>query len=219
MPYAVDNDYFQQRSREVEADRAKLLSELHLDAERPVILYASKLISRKRCADLLEAYKRLSVGTRMERYPYLVIVGDGAERASLEAQAAGSGLIDVRFCGFRNQSELPAFFALATVFVLPSEHEPWGLIVNEVMNAGRAVIVSDETGCQPDLITDGVEGVVFHTGDVAALTDSLRRILAIPETSAVMGQRALERIRNWNFEQDVRGLRQAIATVTHKISA
>jgi glycosyltransferase involved in cell wall biosynthesis len=154
----------------------------------------------------------------MERHPYLVIVGDGAERASLEAQAAASGLTDVRFCGFRNQSELPAFFALATVFVLPSEREPWGLIVNEVMNAGRPVIVSDETGCQPDLITDGVEGVVFRTGDIDGLTDALRRVLLTAETSAAMGQRALERIRNWNFEQDVRGLRQAISAVTHKLT-
>ena len=218
MPYAVDNNYFEERSRESKVHRAELLSELQLNSERPVILYAAKLTSRKRCGDLLEAYKRLSAKPRMERHPYLVIVGDGAERASLEAQAAASGLTDIRFCGFRNQSELPAFFELATVFVLPSEREPWGLIVNEVMNAGRPVIISDETGCQPDLITDGVEGVVFRTGDIEGLTDALRRVLLTAETSAAMGQRALERIRNWNFEQDVRGLRQAISAVTHKLT-
>jgi glycosyltransferase involved in cell wall biosynthesis len=50
---------------------------------------------------------------------------------------------------------------MATVFVLPSRHEPWGLIVNEVMNAGRAVIVSDDVGSQADLVEDGVEGCVF----------------------------------------------------------
>ncbi len=217
MPYAVDNAYFQQRSRESLSRRAQLLDELKLDAGRPVILFASKLQRRKRCEDLLEAYTRLSLGAGIEPHPYLVIVGDGEERAALEAQAKASGSNGIRFCGFRNQSELPRFFDLATVFVLPSRHEPWGLIVNEVMNAGRAVIVSDEVGCQPDLITDGVEGCVFPAGNVEALTGALRRVLATPETAILMGQRGLERIQQWSFEEDIRGLRQAIAHATRKI--
>jgi glycosyltransferase involved in cell wall biosynthesis len=219
MPYAVDNDYFQKQSQRARSGRGELLAELNLDASRPVILFASKLQSRKRCADLLEAYKNLSSGDGIEPNPYLVIVGDGEERAALERETAESKLNGVRFCGFRNQSELPRFFDIASVFVLPSRHEPWGLIVNEVMNAGRAVIVSDEVGCQPDLITDGVEGCIFPAGDVAALTAALRRVLATPETAARMGQWGLERIQTWSFEEDIRGLRQAIAGATRKITA
>lgn len=108
---------------------------------------------------------------------------------------------------------------MAAVFVLPSRHEPWGLIVNEVMNAGRAVIVSDEVGCQPDLVEDGIEGCVFPAGDVAALTDALRRVLATPETAEAMGRRGLAKVETWDFEADVRGLRRAIAQVTRKITA
>jgi glycosyltransferase involved in cell wall biosynthesis len=219
VPYAVDNEYFQRRSEEARQPREELRKELDLDPTRPVILFASKLQSRKRCADLLEAYKNLAPGPGIEPHPYLVIVGDGEERAALEKQATETGFSGIRFCGFRNQSELPGFFDIATVFVLPSRHEPWGLIVNEVMNAGRAVIVSDDVGCQPDLITDGVEGCVFPVGDVGALTAALRRVLATPETAAEMGQRGLERIRAWSFEEDIRSLRQAIAQVTRKIAA
>jgi glycosyltransferase involved in cell wall biosynthesis len=219
MPYAVDNDYFQSRCEEAREGRAALQKELKLDPTRPVILFASKLQSRKRCGDLIEAYKKLSLEPGMQSRPYLVIVGDGEERAALERQAADSGLDGIRFCGFRNQSELPRFFDMATVFVLPSRHEPWGLIVNEVMNAGRAVIVSDDVGCQPDLVEDGVEGYVFPAGDVAALTDALRRVLATPEGAIAMGQRGLVKIRRWDFEAGVRGLRHAIAQVTRKITA
>jgi glycosyltransferase involved in cell wall biosynthesis len=219
MPYAVDNGYFQQRSLEAEKRRTELLNELNLDPSRPVILFASKLQSRKRCEDLVAAYKNLSPGRGIEPHPYLVIVGDGEERAALERQAAASGFDGIRFCGFRNQSELPRFFDIASVFVLPSRHEPWGLIVNEVMNAGRAVIVSDDVGCQPDLITDGVEGCIFPVGDVEALSGALRRVLAAPETAVLMGQRGLQRIRAWSFEEDIRGLRRAIAEVTRKIPA
>jgi glycosyltransferase involved in cell wall biosynthesis len=219
MPYAVDNDYFQQRSRIASEQRHELLNELNLDPTRPVILFASKLQKRKRCEDLLEAYKKLSPAPGIEPHPYLVIVGDGEERAALERQAAETGFSGIRFCGFRNQSELPRFFDIATVFVLPSRHEPWGLIVNEVMNAGRAVILSDDCGCQPDLITDGIEGCVFPVGDVDALASALQRVLITPETAAQMGQRGLERINHWSFEQDIQSLRQALAYTTHKITA
>jgi glycosyltransferase involved in cell wall biosynthesis len=219
MPYAVDNHYFQQRSLEARATQDDLRRELGLEAGRPVILFSSKLQRRKHCSDLLNAYRILIDDYANGPLPYLVIVGDGEERAALERQAKDSGLGDVRFCGFRNQSELPRFFDLCSVFVLPARHEPWGLIVNEVMNAGRAVILSDDIGCQPDLVTDGVEGFVFPVGDVNALVEALRRVLSTPETAQEMGRRALDRIGTWSFEEDIIALREAIAQVTHKITA
>jgi glycosyltransferase involved in cell wall biosynthesis len=68
------------------------------------------------------------------------------------------------------------------------------------------------------LITSGVEGEVYPAGDISALADALRRILATPEHAHQMGQRALERINSWSFEQDVKGLRRALAEVTRKIT-
>lgn len=219
FPYAVDNEYFQHQSEQAVQRRSELQQELNLDPGRPVILFASKLQTRKRAIDLLEAYKHLSAAPGVEPHPYLVIVGDGEERRSLEEAARQTGFNSIRICGFKNQSELPRYFDLSSVFVLPSRHEPWGLIVNEVMNSGRAVIVSDEVGCYPDLITDGVEGAIFPAGDVEALTSALRKTLASPEITAEMGRRARERIDRWSFEEDMQGLKHALATVTKKISA
>lgn len=217
MPYAVDNRYFADKAGEAAPRRAELAAELRLDPGRPVILFASKLQQRKHCDHLVEAYARLCEeakgGSRNAASPYLVIVGDGEERARLEAQAAATGLDGIRFCGFRNQSELPRFFDLASVFVLPSRHEPWGLIVNEAMIAGVPAVVSDDVGSAPDLIEDGVNGCVYPVGDVAALTAALRRVLEQPGTADAMGQRAAERMHTWSFEQDVQGLRRALAHV------
>ena len=217
MPYAVDNPFFQERSQAAAAGREALRQEFGLEAERPVILFASKLTRRKNCTDLISAYGLLQNRLGAERLPYLLIVGDGEQRGELEAQAARTGLDGVRFCGFRNQSELPRFFDLARLFVLPSRHEPWGLIVNEVMNASRAIVVSNDVGCQPDLITDGVEGCVYPSGNVEALADALYRVLAEPETSVGMGRKARARIDGWSFEQDVLGLRTAIAHASHRL--
>jgi glycosyltransferase involved in cell wall biosynthesis len=212
MPYAVDNAWFAQRACEAHATRAALQSELQLDPTRPVILFASKLQPRKHCDDLIAAYARLIAASPSAPAPYLVIVGDGEKRADWEREAAATGLSTIRFCGFRNQSELPRFFDLATVFVLPARHEPWGLIVNEVMNAARPAIVSSEIGCAPDLIEDGVNGLIYPVTDIDALTAALRRIL-VPGVAEVMGQRAYDRIQTWSFEEDIAALRRALAHI------
>jgi glycosyltransferase involved in cell wall biosynthesis len=218
MPYAVDNDYFARRAQQATETRSELQAELGLDPTRPVILFAGKMQSRKHCDHLIEAYARLPHDPGADPVPYLVIVGDGEERTALERQAAATGFHSIRFCGFRNQSDLPRFFDLASVFVLPSRHEPWGLIVNEVMSASRPSILTDDVGCAPDLIEDGVNGYVYPTGDIAALATALGRVLETPDTARAMGQRACERIQNWSFEQNIHGLRRALAQITTGIA-
>jgi glycosyltransferase involved in cell wall biosynthesis len=218
MPYAVDNDFFARRSEEAAAGDEQLRSDLGLEPGHPVILFASKLQQRKHCDHLIEAYRSLLREHDPDGFrPYLVIVGNGEERASLEARCRDLGLANVRFAGFQNQSQLPRYFRLADVFVLPSRHEPWGLIVNEAMAAGCPVIVSSDVGSGPDLVTDGVEGYIYPVGDIPALTRALSRILASPEIASGMGEAARRRIAGWSFEEDIQGLRQALAYTTRKL--
>lgn len=210
MPYAVDNDFFRGKAVEAKQDRESLRRELGLDPERPVILYASKLQTRKRPGDLLEAYIRLSLDGLREPWPYLLYVGDGEERGHLEGRARALGWKSVRFLGFRNQSELPRYYDLCDVFVLPSEYEPWGLVVNEAMNAGKPVVVSDRMGCAPDLVRDGENGFVYPAGDVQALTGRLKRLISDPALARRMGERSRQIIDRWDFEADVQGLLAAV---------
>jgi glycosyltransferase involved in cell wall biosynthesis len=210
MPYAVDNLFFQARTAECAQSREHFRRSLGLMPERPVILYVGKMTARKRPDDLLEAYRRLSADGISEPQPYLVFVGDGELFGQLQTQANSLGWQSVRFVGFRNQTELPAFFDLCNVFAMPSVAEPWGLVVNEVMNAARAVVVSDQVGCVPDLVQDGINGAVFKAGDRGQLASALRRVLADPSECAAMGLRGLQRINRWSFEEDVAGLRCAL---------
>jgi glycosyltransferase involved in cell wall biosynthesis len=219
MPYAVDNKLFARQAAAATADLPALRAELGLDPNRPVILFASKLQSRKHADNLVQAYAYFLENRPAAAAPYLLIVGDGEERSRLEAHVKQLGLTGVRFLGFRNQSELPRLFALADVFVLPARHEPWGLIVNEAMATGCPVIVSTEVGAHADLVTHGVEGCVFPAGNIAALTEALRTIFASPEVARRMGESARRRVAHWTFEHNIRGLRQALAFATHKIKA
>jgi glycosyltransferase involved in cell wall biosynthesis len=211
--YSVDNEFFQRECANASKSRDEFRQSLGLDADRPVILYASKLQARKRCGDLLEAFLQVSKSGSTGHAPYLLIVGDGEERAALENRAKEAAPGNVRFLGFRNQTELPRFYDLCNVFVLASVNEPWGLVINEVMNAGRAVIVTDEVGCQKNLVHPGVNGCVIKARDVNGLAESLRIVLANEHTWQMMGAQSLRIIQVFSFEQNVSGLRHALQHV------
>lgn len=218
VPYTVDNAYFAELARAAAPRRDELRAELGLEPGRPVVLYASKFQRRKRAGDLLAAFATAMGRARPGQNAYLLFVGDGEMRGELESVARPLG-DRVRFLGFRNQSGLPRFFDLCDVFVLPSEHEPFGLIVNEVMAAGRAVIVSDQVGCGPDLVENGVNGYVYPVGHVESLAKALEAVLWSPDRSKAMGRAGAERIAGWGFQQDLNGFRAAMAAITHRRTA
>ena len=208
VPYAVDNAFFQRRVALARTNRESFRRSLSLVSGRPVILFAGKLLKHKGPMDLLEAYLSLSPDGRTEPHPYLLFAGSGPERDKLERRAQQSSFQSIRFLGFQNQTELPALFDLCDLFVLPSHQESWGLVVNEVMNAAKPVIVSDFAGCVPDLVCKE-NGWVFPAGDRSALTATLREALRSSERLDSMGRNSLERINRYSFEEDIAGLLQA----------
>lgn len=209
VPWAVDNGFFQAEDEAFRdgAGRAELRRRLGIPAGNPVILYAARLQRRKLPDLLLDAFRNLSPAAAA-RDPHLVFVGEGAMAAPLRAAAAGLG--GVHFAGFQGQRAMRQFYDLCDVFVLPSMHEPWGLVVNEAMNLGRPVVVSDQVGSGPDLVRDGENGFVVPAGDVGALAAALSALLADPGRARRMGRRSREIIDGWDFEADVRGLRRAL---------
>lgn len=214
MPYAVDNERFRRAAEEARPQRADLKAQLGIPADRPVALVAARLVAAKAHGDLIEAWRIWTGRVPPERRPFLVLVGDGPLRAELERAAAG--LETVRFAGFRNQTELPAFYAMAELFVLPSQREPWGLVVNEAMNAGCAILASDRVGAARDLVRDGVNGTVFPAGSVPALARALEGLFSDPHRLAAMGRQSLAVIAGWSFEEDVSGLRAALAATVRR---
>lgn len=203
MPYAVDNGFF---ARHAAAAPPDLRSRLGLPEGRQVVLYAGKLSRRKHPYTLLAAWRK-AFPTPDDR-PLLVFVGDGEMAAELTA-AVGE---DVHFLGFRNQTEMPALYALADVFVLAAEREAWGLAINEAMACGTAVIASTQCGAAHDLV-DGQVGAVVPPGDVEALAEALRRVLPHAQD---LGEQARRRIESWDFSADLRGLGQALERVTNR---
>lgn len=199
MPYCVDNAYFQERSDK--ANVSALRASLDIKPESPVILYASKLTSRKCVLDLISAFGSLSEDTE----PHLVIVGDGELRSQVLDAISAQPSKRITFAGFVNQSELPDYYALADIFVLPSRRENWGLVVNEAMNGGCAIIASDEVGAAYDLIKNEENGFVFRCGDRAHLVDCLENALSRKRYQQ-MGAKSLRIISNWGIKENIDGI-------------
>jgi len=198
VPYTVDNERFIASATLAREERDAVRSQFALPLEKPVVLYASKFMRRKRPDVLIRAAALL----RDRGYDFsLLMVGSGEMEAELRDMVQKLKLPGIVFTGFINQTELPRIYAASDVFVLPSENEPWGLIVNEVMCAGVPVIVSDEVGCVPDLVQDGVNGYRVSPGSPASLAGALERVLADPVRRADMGRQSLNIIRNWGYEQ------------------
>ena len=215
MPYTVDNDLFQKESERCQEKRDGLRASLGLAPGRPVILFASKLIRRKRAMDLLEAFK--TIRNAIQPWPYLLFIGDGEMRNDLENRIKQLYLEnDVFILGFKNQGELPCYYDLCMVFVLPSVHEPWGLVINEAMNGGCAVIASDQVGSAYDLISHGKNGFIFKAGDIQELASALKEALFDPGRCQEMGKTSLDLISEWGFDRNITGLRSAVKAVTER---
>jgi glycosyltransferase involved in cell wall biosynthesis len=210
VPYTVDNDRIMAAARITDAERAEVRARFRLPDDRPVVLFASKFTARKYPDTVIRAVARL----RDEQVAVsLLMVGTGELEGTLRSLVAELGVQDeVSFSGFINQSELPRVCAASDLFVLPSEQEPWGLIVNEVMCAGLPVVVAEEVGCVPDLVHDGRNGLLVRAGDVESLTDALRRLVRGHAERAEMGRQSLEVIRPWSYERCRTGLMAAIYT-------
>ncbi len=169
-PHFVDNAFFAEASEK--SKRAGKTSEIRMAAGIPddgfVFLFVGKMIPKKRAGDFVRACLRI-FDLPEGRNVHALLVGEGPLRESLE-QLARACAGRIHFVGFRNQSELPSFYAASNALVLPSDGaETWGLVVNEAFACGIPAVVSDAVGCAPDLIEEGRTGYTYPVGDVERL--------------------------------------------------
>lgn len=207
VPYTVDNDRFITESKITNTQRKQIRADFGLPTDQPLLLYASKFQRRKHPDDVLKAAAALqNQGLKLS----VLMVGSGDMSEELKALSESLGLVDVAFPGFVNQTNLPQVYSASDIFVLPSENEPWALIVNEVMCAGLPVVVSNEVGCAPDLVREGVNGYTFAAGDHMALAESIRVILSSARNGRTMGQESLKIIQGWSYRECAAGLCRAL---------
>ncbi len=202
-PYCVDNAYFQTQARALVARRDELRARFGIADDAPVVLFSGKLIEKKQPLLLIEAFARV----RRTRRCALLIVGDGPLRAAAEEHVARLSVPDVHFAGFLNQNEISQAYAAADLFVLPSQlHETWGLVINEAMNFGLPVIVSDKVGCAADLVHEGQNGFVVPHNSVERLTAAIETLVADPAKRVQFGEESRRIISEYSIEAAADGI-------------
>jgi glycosyltransferase involved in cell wall biosynthesis len=207
--HAVDNSTY---NRPIcEQGRAALQAKLEL-AQQKVILYLGRLEGSKGVDYLIKAFALLNADNAI-----LVVAGEGSARQGLEALVRELGLEQrTRFVGYVPPEDTIDYYALADVFVIPSVSmptgkEPWGLVVNEVMNQGVPVVATAAVGAAAGgLVQAGVNGFVVPERDSAALAQAMNRILTNAKLREEMSQNARRIIAGWDNEQMVKGFQQAI---------
>ena len=207
-PYSVDNDWWMAQSRQV--DRAAVRASWGVSPNDAVILFSAKLQPWKRPLDLLRAFAKANLPNA-----FLLYAGTGPLLPQLESEAASLGVASrVRFLGFVNQSQLPAVYTSADLLILPSEFEPFGVVVNEAMCCGCAAAASDRCGAARDLVAPVCPDFVFSCGDIDALAELMKKAVADPARLKERGRASVAYVQTQSPERNIAATVDAICIST-----
>lgn len=188
----VDNHWWATQSAGV--DRASVRASWGAGPNTSVVVFCGKLQPWKRPQDLLRAFAEANLADSL-----LVFAGEGSQRKSLEMESKRLNVFDqVRFLGFVNQSQLPSIYTASDLHVLPSEYEPFGMVINEAMLCGCVTAASDQVGAIADLILPVDPTLVYKCGDVAALSSLLTRVLSDRARLEELRTKARRLMENWS---------------------
>lgn len=165
---------------------------LGIPADSPVLFHASTLKQVKRPLDLVAAFEILS-----ERMPEcrLLIVGDGPRRAEIESMCQRKGLADkLHMAGWTQYHQMPAYYSLADIVVMPSEMEGQSRVYLEAQACGKLLVASDIPAAR-SVVEHGRSGLLFRKGDPRDLADKLYQALADAPARRRMEAAALKAVR------------------------
>jgi len=209
-PNAVDRSYFRSRAEELLPRRGELRRELGVAGNATHFLFVGRLVeSIKGVAALIRAVAAVAEGGTPAE---LTVVGDGPDAGSYRTLAGELGA-PVRFLGTLDHDALCRCYAAADILVLPSRSEVWGLVLNEGMEFGLPLVVSDAVGAGPDLVHPGVNGRVVPAGDADALAEALVDLAADPEARHRMGRASRSIVEGYSPEGWAEGMLRAVRSV------
>lgn len=160
-------------------------------------LFCGVMNERKGVDVLLQAFDRLVLSGCNAN---LLLVGQEGGLSRFLASLSTATRSRIQYAGFQSPQELPGFFSKADVFVLPSRHDGWGVVMNQALGSGLSLIGSLSAGASHDLIVPGKNGLIFRSGDVDGLFNSLKAISSDPTMASEFGQNSMLMSEDWTPE-------------------
>lgn len=207
-PYEPDYDLIRSVSdQDVRAARVHW----NLAPDRRTVVYGGRLVTVKRVDLVIRAFEKIAP----HRPEWdLLIVGDGPMRAELERLVPVHLRNRVFWTGFvAEPRRVAALYRGADALVLPSDTEPWGVVINEAVAAGLAVVATDTVGAAHELVRDGVNGRIVPAGDLDGLANAFADVT---DRDRIDGYKAASArvLAAWRDKADpVAGLADALAGV------
>ncbi|MHB8762935.1 MAG: glycosyltransferase family 4 protein [Deferrisomatales bacterium] len=191
IPNGVDYDRFARARGGGEGDA--LRAKLGIAPEERVILYLGRLVERKRVLDLVQALPRVRKTVRRAR---LLVVGRRTHNSLLvEQKARELGVAGaVTHVDHVAYADVPAYYALADVYALPSAYEGFPFTILEAMAAGTPVCASRIPGID-EQVESGRTGLLHPVGEIDALADNLLRVLEKADLAASLAEAAQRMVR------------------------
>lgn len=180
----VDNSYFED----------------HKEYERRGFIYVGRFLDIKNLERLILAYQsyyKKCKADNLKPEP-LVLVGDGPTKNEIERKVQTLALEDVEFKGRLQIDEVKKQYAKSKVIILPSLSEPWGLVINEGMASGLAIIASEKCGAAPALVNHGENGFIFNPLDANELAEQMLRLTKEDGLAEKFGERSTDIIKQYS---------------------
>lgn len=205
--FAVDNDFFTQNVSAQLTEAEKLRSRLGFTS-KVIFLFVGRLVKRKN----IDLIIRTAVELDDERTAF-VIAGSGDELEPLKVLANNHPRIV--FIGNITPVELPLFYSLADVLIMPASKEPWGLVINEAMASGLAIIAHKTCGAAVDLV-DATNGIKLESFSVNELMEAIKILANDESLLREMQRNSVKKIEDWSIDNAAQGIVRAIEATYQK---
>lgn len=204
---AVNNDFFQSVAKNKVSESQDLRLRLGFD-NKVVFLFVGRLIKRKNVDLIIQA-----AGYLKSDELGIVVAGSGEDEARLKQLA--KNLPNIVFAGNIDPMKLPVFYQMADVLILPADKEPWGLVINEAMVCGLAIIAYQHCGAAVDLV-DSDNGVKLYNFSGEELAEAMRMLTSDRAVLRDMQKSSRVKIQNWSIEKAAEGIVAAVKNTCRK---
>ena len=208
-PNSIDTKMF---SKRIPVEKLELLKQ-SLGLKGKIVLYVGRVVKLKGIKELIDAYELI---LKKDIEVSLLIVGDGEDKEFFESYCRQKKLKNVVFTDFVEYNDLPRYYQIAKVFVLPTYQDVWGLVINEALTSEVPVVVSEFAGAARSLVKNEKNGFIINPNNVEEIAEAAFKILSEDKVYSKFCEESLNASRTHCPENTAAGFLKAVNYIENK---
>lgn len=195
----VDIAYFQKSTQLNLEQKNKIKKNLGIKTKH-VLMFNGQLIERKGIYELIDGFQLYQ---KTNTDISLLIVGSGREEEKIKQIIQANKIKNIFFSGFIQYNQLPQYYAISDLFILPSHEEVWGLVINEAMSCGLPIITNHAVGASVDLVKHGQNGYIMPKCTGEEIKNGIEFIF---KNNLIKENNSTEIIQKFSLEKNINNL-------------